>query len=275
MEKHQFNIFPEIVGSDMELLKEDIKNNGYDSRYPIYTFEGKILDGWNRYKICKRLGIKPIYKEFEGSKIEALEFVMRTNKRRNLTSSQWAVIAIDSEEIVEAIKKEAKESQLSGLKHQPSFGKKLPNEKIEVSEKLSKIFNTNNRYIKEVARIKRENPEALNEIRSGRKTISEYKQQQKKERFLKEKQTFLNDIGGEGIIEVKIGDCLEVLKKEKRKYDLILSDPPYAIDYKSGWNNWDRIEGDKKEDTIILLDNAFKLSANLLKDGGIFISSGI
>ncbi len=140
MEKHKYNIFPEIVGEDFELLKGDIKNKGYDERYPIYTFEGKILDGWNRYRICKELEVTPNYKEFEGSDIEALEFVMRTNKRRNLTSSQWAVIAIDSEEIVETIQKQAKESQLSGLKYQTSSGKKLPNDKIITSEKL-KQFN--------------------------------------------------------------------------------------------------------------------------------------
>jgi len=31
-------------------------------------------------------------------------FVMRTNKRRNLTSSQWAAIAVEAEEITTAIK---------------------------------------------------------------------------------------------------------------------------------------------------------------------------
>jgi len=179
MEKHKYNIFPEIIGSDLELLKGDIKNNGYDSRYPIYTFEGKILDGWNRYKICEELGVDPTYKEFEGSEMEALEFVMRTNKRRNLTSSQWAVIAIDSEEIVEAIKKQAKERE--------TLGKKLPTvETGRTSEVMAEMFNTNNRYIKEVAKIKKENPADLDLIRSGSKTISEYKKEEKTKQRIKD-----------------------------------------------------------------------------------------
>jgi len=56
----------------------------------------------------------------------------------------------------------------------------LPNvETGRTSEKLSDIFNTNKQYIKDVARIKQEDPEALDDIRSGSKTISEYKKEEK------------------------------------------------------------------------------------------------
>jgi hypothetical protein len=65
-----------------------------------------------------------------------------------------------------------------------SSGKKLPN--VETSEKLSEMFNTNNRYIKDVARIKQEDPEALDDIRSGSKTISEYKKEEKTKQRIKD-----------------------------------------------------------------------------------------
>ena len=40
----------------------------------------------------------------KGTRSEALSFVMRSNKRRDLTSSQWAAIAVESESIYEAIR---------------------------------------------------------------------------------------------------------------------------------------------------------------------------
>jgi hypothetical protein len=87
MNKHKFNIFPEMNEEDYSRLKADIEANGYDETLPIWTFEEAILDGWNRQRACNELNIKPVYKQFEGSSTQAIEFVMRTNKRRNLTIS--------------------------------------------------------------------------------------------------------------------------------------------------------------------------------------------
>ena len=55
MDKHELNIFPEMLPEDYARLKSDIENNGYDVKYPIWFYEGKILDGWNREKICNEL----------------------------------------------------------------------------------------------------------------------------------------------------------------------------------------------------------------------------
>lgn len=41
------NIFPMIEKDDFEVLVVDIKENGLLE--PIYLYEGKILDGRNRY----------------------------------------------------------------------------------------------------------------------------------------------------------------------------------------------------------------------------------
>ena len=83
MKKHKFNIFPEMVQDDYSRLKYDLMNNGFDPKTPIYLYEGEILDGWNRYKACQELDIFPEYVVFEGTDTEAINFVMRTNKRSN------------------------------------------------------------------------------------------------------------------------------------------------------------------------------------------------
>ena len=46
MKKHVFNILPEIQGDDYKKLLNDIQKNGYDIKFPIYLYEGDIIDGW-------------------------------------------------------------------------------------------------------------------------------------------------------------------------------------------------------------------------------------
>ena len=113
MNRHKFNIFPEAKPEDYSRLIDDIQANGYDQDQPVITYQGAILDGWNRNKACVELMIKPPTKEFVGSDFEALQLVMRTNKRRNLNSGQWATIAVEAEEVMGAIKEEAKAIQHS------------------------------------------------------------------------------------------------------------------------------------------------------------------
>lgn len=125
IKKHSFNIYPEMDEKDYSELKNDIHKNGYDPKYPIWLYQGGILDGWNRQMICSELKIKPIYQNFIGNDSDALAFVVRSNHRRNLNSSQRACLAQDYDFLFEKIKKEAKERQIEGGKTR--LGKKLPN----------------------------------------------------------------------------------------------------------------------------------------------------
>ena len=111
MKKHKFNIFPEMNSEDYTRLKNDIKTNGYDEKQPIYIYEDEILDGWHRNKACKELGIAAVYVEITCSHIEAINLVMRSNKRRNLTSSQCAALAVEAEGLIETIKEEAEKKR--------------------------------------------------------------------------------------------------------------------------------------------------------------------
>ena len=48
MQKHKFNKYPEMQDGFFNNLKNDIEVNGYDKSFPIYLYEDKIIDGWNR-----------------------------------------------------------------------------------------------------------------------------------------------------------------------------------------------------------------------------------
>lgn len=90
MEFHDIaSLFPMMVGQDFKDLIEDIRTNGLHE--PVWLYEGKILDGRNRWLACEDLGIKADFREYEGD--DPVGFVVSLNlKRRHLTESQRAMV---------------------------------------------------------------------------------------------------------------------------------------------------------------------------------------
>ena len=82
-EAHELaTIFPQIDQDDLIRLTTDIKQKG--QLEPIWLYQGKILDGRTRYEACRGLGIKPCFREYEGS--DPTGFVISMNlHRRHLT----------------------------------------------------------------------------------------------------------------------------------------------------------------------------------------------
>jgi hypothetical protein len=189
IKKHSFNIYPEMDAEDYSALKNDIQNNGYDPKYPIWLYQGGILDGWNRQMICSELKIKPIYQNFIGTDTDALSFVIRSNNRRNLNSSQRACLAQDYNFLFEKIKKEAKERQIEGGK--TKVRQKIAEPKRDdnkTNSKIAKLCGTNRTYVQKAGKIKNENPEMFEKIKSGAETISNY---DKKAVFTGENECFI------------------------------------------------------------------------------------
>jgi ParB-like chromosome segregation protein Spo0J len=81
------NVFPLMEGEEFDALVADIKANGL--REPITIFEGKILDGRNRYRACLKAGIEVKTEPFEGTEADARAFVISKNiHRRHLTAER-------------------------------------------------------------------------------------------------------------------------------------------------------------------------------------------
>jgi hypothetical protein len=115
MEKHRLNTYPEITGEEFEDLKASIAK-AYNPLYPIVAYEGAVLDGWNRYRACLAVNVEPIIVEFEGTPEEALIAVIESNKRRNMTASQAAMMAVRNRALWDMLATEAKERQVANLK---------------------------------------------------------------------------------------------------------------------------------------------------------------
>jgi len=193
MNRHKFNIFPEAKAEDYERLRQDIETNGFDKTQPIVLYQGEILDGWNRQKACNELGIVGAYEHFQGTDAEAIAYMMRTNKRRNLNSGQWATIAVEADELIAAVKndveKEAnrkrseankkignaiKQKASASSQHETS-DKKLSEPKdrqkneheTKTAHKTAELFNTNRTYVNQAAKLKTEAPEIFEKVKAG------------------------------------------------------------------------------------------------------------
>ena len=82
-------IFPRILGEDFLALKADIKKNGLIEA--IWTYQGAIIEGRNRYYACTDIGIEPRYREYTGD--DPLGFSISLNlTRRHLTDGQRQMV---------------------------------------------------------------------------------------------------------------------------------------------------------------------------------------
>lgn len=141
------NMYPMAILDEFELLKQSIQERG--QQLPIVLYEGKILDGRNRYKACQQLGIEPVYEVFEGSYDDALDYSIELNSgRRNLDKSQKAMVAAYSVE-----KSRLDESH-----------------KIKIKD-AAKIYGISDRYIKDALYILNENERIAEQVFNGQETV--------------------------------------------------------------------------------------------------------
>ena len=186
MKKHKFNIFPDASEEDYGRLVSDIRQHGYDETLPIVLYQGAILDGWSRYRACAEIGIEPVSIQFDGDDAAAIQFTVRTNKRRNLTSSQWAAVAVEADEIIAAIKARVEEERRENIaKARACETAQLiaPSEKDERSSahQTAELFNTNRTYINDAKKLREASPEHFEKIKSGSATLTQVKREMKEQ----------------------------------------------------------------------------------------------
>ena len=84
---------PLMSSEEFEALKADISENG--QKEPILLFQGKILDGRNRYKACQKLNLEPEVEHFDGSYEAAAKLSASANLlRRHLSKSQQGMFVV-------------------------------------------------------------------------------------------------------------------------------------------------------------------------------------
>jgi hypothetical protein len=154
-------LFPMMENGEMQELVADIKAHGLIQ--PITVYQGMILDGRNRYVACKQAKVEPRFETWIGNGYSATEWVISMNvKRRQLTASQRAAVAVQALPMLEA---EAKERQKLSGGDRKSGKEKIP-EPIanagQARDKAAALTNVNPRYVSDAKKIKEEAPEIFN-----------------------------------------------------------------------------------------------------------------
>ena len=160
MKAHPYaDVFPLLEGEDFTALLGSVRASGL--LHPIVLFEGRILDGRNRWNACKAAGVEPRFREFDSAADgDPLEFVVVTNlHRRHLTPSQCAMVGADL-----ATMRQGARTDLG----QPSAS--LP----EVSQaQASKLATASERSVRSAVFVKKEGSRDLVQaVRAGKIAVS-------------------------------------------------------------------------------------------------------
>ena len=88
------NIYP-ISETAIGSIAANMKENGFDSDFPILIKDGGIVDGYHRYQAALKAEVEPIFREFDGTDEDVLRFILRVNgDRRHLNEGQKAAAAV-------------------------------------------------------------------------------------------------------------------------------------------------------------------------------------
>lgn len=168
---------PPLTDEEYNQLEKNILENGFDRNFPIMEWHGFIVDGHNRYKICKKNNITDYVVgtlAYE-TKEEVMEWMLDIQLgRRNLSPIQRIAVAEKYRPIYE---KQAKENSLNNLKQNTDVVKiptrKNTDETGRTSEKLSSIAGVSEKTYRMGAKVLSSNNEDVKQrVLSGETSIS-------------------------------------------------------------------------------------------------------
>ena len=188
------DVWPMMDDDKLKELADDISKNGQIS--PVWLYEGKILDGRNRWAACKIAGVEPTTKEYTGTEPTAFAVAMN-DRRRHMNKGALAAVAVELLPFFEADAK--KRQQAAGKDHgrgqkveekipQPISNKSTP-AKIETAqesvsgrvpqarEDAAKSVGVNDRYVQDAKKVKEEAPEVFEQLKAGKITLQNAKRE--------------------------------------------------------------------------------------------------
>ena len=306
MKRYSFHpaclLFPQLGTDELQELADDIKARGL--LHDIVLYDGRILDGRNRYLACGIAGVKPSFANWHGTG-SPVEWVISENLiRRHLTSSQRAVIALD---VLPLLEKEAKERQRLSPGRGKKVSKKLDtfSENGAASKIAARITKTNSAYVQAVKAVERQAPDLLDAIREGSLKVPDAAtlaklSKPKRAKVLKKLATATPEkklkqvireaeldsmknsarrngsngrVARSGSIEIICGDCLAVMPNRlaANSVSVVVTSPQYNLGVKYNTSK-DDLPSDKY---LARMGDVFGEIKRVLKnDGSLFLNVG-
>lgn len=206
------DLVPPLQQEEYDLLEKSILEEG--CRDALVIWNGFVIDGHNRYRICSKHGIEfdVVEKEFDGREDTKAWIITNQFARRNLSPYQRCELALELEDIY---KEKAKEKQKEHGGTAPGKTLNQKSDEVNTNKELSKIAGVSHDTMSKAKKIKKETPENIKQkLRQGDLTIN------KAFTYLKRQE---------------VQEKAKTVEPPKGKYRIIYADPP--------WNYGDKRDG--------------------------------
>lgn len=246
-------LIPPLTQEEYKQLEDNILKEGI--REKIITWNETIIDGHNRYEIAQKwnLDYETEAKHFD-SEVD-VRIWMRNNQkgRRNLTKAWMIELELGNKA---DLAWKAEQKRIEKIRHFRKTGETLSENDNIQNKDIESDTEPKNDTRKEIAKaagvstgmvgmsevIKTKAPDLWEKAKAGEITVSsaykEIKKEEKKEEYKQKVQAERVEI--EISENIKQGDSLKILEElEDGCIDIVITDPPYGISYKSNRSIYD------------------------------------
>ena len=172
------DVWPMMDEAKLAELADDIRKNG--QLVPVWLYEGKILDGRNRWAACKIAGVEPKTKEYTGDEPTAFA-VSLNDRRRHMNKGSLAAVAAELEPFFAADANRRKKA----TEGRPRKSEQKPEEKVpqvlerqpQARQEAAKSVGVNDRYVSDAKKVKTEAPEVFERLKAGKITLQDAKRE--------------------------------------------------------------------------------------------------
>lgn len=225
------SLIPPLTSEEFEKLEESILNEG--CRDSLVVWQGILIDGHNRYEICKKHNIEfsTVEREFEDRNDVIIWMIQNQLGRRNLPAYERARLAL---RLKPAIAEKAKENLVTHTKDGYQPCPILDKAPIDTKEVIAKAAGVSHGTLAKVEKIEKQAaPEIKKQLQSGDISIDKafniIKKQEKAEEIEKARAKIAEQTKADPNAPVLyIGDSIGY--KTPKPIDLLLTDPPYSTD---------------------------------------------
>jgi len=180
---------PPLAPDELQQLEENIKADG--CRDPLVVWNGTIIDGHNRFRICQKnnIGFRTVARDFE-SKAHARVWMRENQKgRRNLTPAWMIELELGRKADLLEIASESRREKMAGNSNASTDKTVLsPNDKTvsgpkNTRKEIAKAAGVSTGQVGMAEQVKKKAPELWEKAKAGEVSISgAYKEVRKEEK---------------------------------------------------------------------------------------------
>lgn len=240
------DLFPLLDKVELRDLADDIRERGL--REPIWLHpDGRVIDGRNRYRACLAAKVEPRTRTYDGTEDELISFVVSLNlKRRHLTPSQRAALAVDLEKLyAEQAKERQREAAeqtnaklgrgetLAPSVEQASKGRRAPT----AAEKAAKDLHVGKSNVHKAKKLATDEPDLFEEVKTGKKDLAKAEREARERAKDRERQEAKQQVIELATDDLTIRHCpVTEFSVAAGSVDLVFTDPPYHRDQLERWS---------------------------------------